>query len=107
MLKMLRHHPTGWAVHEGNPLDSREIGLTLEEGFHSIMAHCSYAPVWDQDGQRLRLRSRYLDGPFQGRYVGDSEPGPDITTYEEPLTLGSFVTRDAILKRAVAGGLRG
>jgi len=107
MLKMLRNNPTGWAVHEGNPLDSREIGLTLEEAFHSIMAHCSYAPVWDKDDNRLRLRFRYMDEPYKGRYVGDTEPGPEIITYEAPLTLGAFVARDQILKRAVAAGLRG
>lgn len=107
MLTMPRKIPTGWAVCEDDPLNCREIGLTLEEAFHSIMAHCHYAPVWDQDGNRLRLRFRYMDEPHKGRYVGDTEPGAQIITYEEPLTLGAFVARDAIMKRAVAAGLRG
>jgi|GEM_PF-5717074 len=104
MLTMLRKTPPGWAVYEDEPLDCCEIGLSLEEAFHSIMAHCQYAPVWDADGKRLRLRFRYLDEPHQGRFVGDTEPGPEIITYEEPLTLGGFIARDQIMKRAVAAG---
>ena len=107
MLNLPLRTPTGWAVYEDEPLDCNEIGLSLEEAFHSVMAHCSYAPVWDEDGKRLRLRFRCLDGPCEGRYVGDSEPGPEIVTYEEPLTLGGFVARDAIMKRVAAAGLRG
>ena len=104
MLRMHQQTPTGWAVYEDDPPDCREIGLTLEEAFHSIMAHCQYAPVWDQDGNRLRLRLRYMDEPQKGGYVGDTEPGPDIVVYEEPLTLGAFVARDAIMKRVAAAG---
>jgi len=107
MLRTLPNNPTGWAIYEDDPLDCREIGLSLEEAFHSIMAHCCYAPVWDENGKRLRLRFRYLDEPHLGGFVGDTEPGPEITTYEEPLTLGGFVARDAIMKRVAAAGLRG
>ena len=107
MLKTLPKNPVGWAVYEDDPLDCREIGLSHEEAFHSIMAHCAYAPVWDEDGKRLRLRFRYLDEPHQGGFVGDTEPRPEVTTYEEPLTLGAFVARDAIMKRVAAAGLRG
>jgi hypothetical protein len=75
--------PTRYAVFEDDPLDCNETNLSLPEAFHSIMAHCAYAPVWDVDGDNLRLRFRYLDNPFKGRFVGDmtiksTSQNPDI-----------------------------
>jgi len=106
MFKASKSTP-GWAVFEDEPLNGREFGLSLREAFHSIMSHCAYAPLWDQDESRVRLRFRYLDGPFVGKLVGDTHPGPDTVTYEEPLTFGVFVARDQVMKRVLDAGMRG
>lgn len=98
--------PQRFAVFEDDPQDCTEVGLSLAEAFHSIMAHCAYEPVWDVNGSHLRLRFRYLDEPFKGRFVGDIELGAFIETFEAPLFAGS-VSRERIMKRVWSAGLRG
>lgn len=98
--------PARYAVFEEDPRDCREVGLTLAEAFHSIMAHCAYEPVWDVNGANLRLRFRHLDEPFKGHFVGDMEPGALVGTFEAPLFAGS-VSRERVMKRVVSAGLRG
>jgi hypothetical protein len=97
--------PTRYAVFEDDPADCHEVGLTLAEAFHSIMAHCGYEPVWDVDGLNLRLRFRYLDEPLKGCFVGD-EPGSYVETFYAP-AFGGSVSRERIMRRAVSAGLRG
>jgi hypothetical protein len=97
---------TRYAVFEDDPLDCRETGLSLPEAFHAIMAHCSYAPVWDTHGDKLRLRFRYMDDPFKDRFVGDIEPGAFVQTFTAP-AFGGNKSRDQIMREVVSAGLRG
>jgi hypothetical protein len=97
---------TRYAVFEDDPLDCEETGLSLAEAFHSIMAHCAYAPVWDTYGDNLRLRFRYMEEPFKGRFVGDIEPGAFIETFTAPAELG-IAGRGQIMRQVVSAGLRG
>ncbi len=98
--------PTRYAVFEDDPTDCNETGLSLPEAFHSIMAHCDYEPVWDVDGDKTRLRFRYLDEPFRGRFVGDIEPGAFIETFTSP-AFGGTRSRDQIMRQVISAGLRG
>ncbi len=98
--------PTRYAAFEDDPLECHEMGLSLPEAFHSIMAHCAYEPVWDVEGDNLRLRFRYLDEPFKGRFVGDMEPGAHVETFTAPAHLGS-AARANIMRQAISAGLRG
>jgi hypothetical protein len=101
-----RRNPARYAVFEGDPRDCGEVGLSLAEAFHSIMAHCAYEPVWDVNGLNMRLRFRYLDEPFQGRFVGDTAPGAYIEAFYAP-SFGGSVSRERIMRRVVSAGLRG
>ncbi len=86
-------------------MDCQETGLSLAEAFHSIMAHCAYAPVWDTDGDKLRLRFRYMDEPFNGRFIDDIEPGAFVETFTAPAFSGNS-SRDQIMRQVVSAGLR-
>jgi hypothetical protein len=98
--------PARYAVFEDDPSDCREVGLSLSEAFHAIMAHCDYEPVWDVDGAKLRLRFRYLDEPFKGRFVGGIEPSMLIEKFEAPV-FGGDASRERIMREVVSAGLRG
>jgi hypothetical protein len=100
------HSPTRYAVFEDDPMDCQETGLSLPEAFHSIMAHCDYAPVWDAYGDNLRLRFQYLGEPFKGRFVGDIEPGAFVETFTAPAALG-IAGRGQIMRKVISAGLRG
>ncbi|HTT99561.1 MAG TPA: hypothetical protein VMF58_16050 [Rhizomicrobium sp.] len=96
---------TRYAVFEGDPMDCDETGLSLPDAFHSIMAHCDYEPVWDTDGDKLRLRFRYMDEPFKDHFVGDIEPGASVETFTAPDT--GIAARGHIMRQVVSAGLRG
>lgn len=96
---------TRYAVFEGDPTDYHETGLSLPEAFHSIMAHSAYAPVWDTDGDKLRLRFRYIDEPFMDRFVGDIEAGASVEAFTAPNT--GIAARRHIMRQVVSAGLRG
>jgi len=81
--------------------------LSLEEAFHEIMTRCGYAPVWDQDSQRMRLRFRYLEGgSWTGFFAIDLEAESDVKTMEHPISDGLWLSRLKIMQRVVYGGLK-
>lgn len=98
-------NPTRYAVFEGDPRDCGEVGLSLAEAFHSILAHCDYEPVWDVNDSNLRLRLRYLDEPFKGMFVGSLQ-GSLIECFEAP-SFGGNASRERIMRNVVSAGLRG
>jgi hypothetical protein len=98
--------PHRFAVLEDGPLNYSEVNLSLPEAFYSIMSHCAYEPIWDVNGPNLRLRFRYLDNPFMGRFVGDMESGSVVETFQAPL-FGGSASRERIMHRVVSAGLRG
>ena len=97
----------GYAVYQDDILDCREYGLKLDEAFHSIMAHCAFEPVWETADGWMALRFRYLEEPYQGHFVGDTEPGPLIVEFSEKINQTAvFIVRDTLMLQAVTAGLR-
>jgi hypothetical protein len=103
---------TGFAVFEGSPLTCREFGLSLEEAFHSVMAHSSDELVWHADDRRVTLCFRYLERPFRKTFVHDGLSGSNVMQFERDLYVknknkGPAYARSWIMQRVLEARLCG